>query len=362
MSRQRPQSAAVGRVSRRNSRASRALARSATSAAHHDPAPIRPTADAAADHQPPEPVTAPREDQPRTDADPLPPAQSVRIPVHELRAALDCAARGDVRNYLNGVFVHQSAGQLRIIGTDGHRMIVIGRVLAEPVAWAQTGAIIDREDLSRVLRYLATAPKPKRGYCSPAELVISFGVGHPSMTLEEDGAGALGTFRMRPIDGRFPDYEALLTQAGRVLAAEHEVGLSVGLNHRYMRAATTIADQLDARALRIFAPPYAERKADPFVITFEGSPGALMLIMPMALDPTLPAETVRQLGKSAMAASIAALKAHATRCRMLARQAKDDEREAHEAKASAFDARVARIREALRPALSAPAVEETAQA
>src|ERR1017187_1376171 len=54
-----------------------------------------------------------------TPAEVIPATQSLTVPLKFIPPALLTAAKGDIRYYLNGVFLQSVGGEIRIVGTDG---------------------------------------------------------------------------------------------------------------------------------------------------------------------------------------------------------------------------------------------------
>src|ERR1039457_2059725 len=65
-------------------------------------------------------VQAPQSPPP---AEVIPATQSLTVPLKFITSALLTAAKDDIRYYLNGVFLQSVGGEIRIVGTDGHRLI-----------------------------------------------------------------------------------------------------------------------------------------------------------------------------------------------------------------------------------------------
>lgn len=49
----------------------------------------------------------------------------VTFSITQLRAVLLCAAKGDIRYYLNGVYVESNSGTTRMCATDGHQLLAV---------------------------------------------------------------------------------------------------------------------------------------------------------------------------------------------------------------------------------------------
>jgi DNA polymerase-3 subunit beta len=103
-------------------------------------------------------------------------------------------ANQDVRYYLNGLLLDFNGNVLRAIATDGHRLAICdtdrGSALAEDRQF-----IVPRKGVLELARML-----------SDGEDEVSIGIGKNHVRLVKDGT----TFTSKLIDGRFPDYQAVI--------------------------------------------------------------------------------------------------------------------------------------------------------
>ncbi len=111
-----------------------------------------------------------------------------------LRAALECASKGDVRFYLNGVLLDAPKG--RVVSTTGH-MLFCGQIPKEDFP----AIIIPREAIESAMKLLGRK-----------------GIGRTNIEVsDDDGRFELvtlqGTVPFTPIDGRFPEYERVIPHA-----------------------------------------------------------------------------------------------------------------------------------------------------
>ena len=120
----------------------------------------------------------------------------LRIEKSQLRAALQCAAKGDIRFQLNSVCMEICAnGDMHLIGCDGQSLFA-GRITANNVRWTeepQKGGwkmIIPRAAIE-------TALVPK-GF---SELLLS---------AMPDGRYSLGDTIFAPVDGQYPDWRRVI--------------------------------------------------------------------------------------------------------------------------------------------------------
>ncbi len=103
-------------------------------------------------------------------------------------------ANQDVRYYLNGMLVDFRGGNLRTVATDGHRLAVCDH--PDNVAVSQDRQmIVPRKGVMELVRMLAE---------DKDNVALSLGRNH--VRLVKDGT----KFTSKLIDGRFPDYEAVI--------------------------------------------------------------------------------------------------------------------------------------------------------
>jgi hypothetical protein len=279
-----------------------------------------------------------------TTAAQLPEPQAVTILLSRISAALAIAPRKDVRTQLNGVYLHQVGNELRIVASDGHRMLVVSQP-TEVAGWGEAGVILPAAQLEQVMKFAG------KGQEEEETLTVSFGLGHQHATVTH----SFGQFKVRPCEGDFPPYQKIFDGIGQTIAGGDREALQAGgLNAKYVKAAGAVSAALGSDGL-FFFPGKDEATATLF--TFSGCPGALLIIMPSRMDaPALSGQVVRMIGASGMQSSIAALKAHATRNTQAAKAATTDkDRERYEAAAADFQRRIDAIVADLKPALPAPA-------
>lgn len=103
-------------------------------------------------------------------------------------------ANQDVRYYLNGLLFDFSGNQLRSVATDGHRLAVCD--LAEPVnISADRQLIVPRKGVLELSRMLSDDDN---------EVTLGIGRNHVRLVKGET------VFTSKLIDGRFPDYKAVI--------------------------------------------------------------------------------------------------------------------------------------------------------
>jgi hypothetical protein len=171
-----------------------------------------------------------------------------------LRAALLCAAKKDIRTYLQSVYLDGPRGL--IVGTDGHRMFV-GKAALPP----ELQIMIPRDLCERVLK---TASK-----LNPACFAVLLPDNRVRFAMA-DGAAVEGDL-LDPTDGKYPDYT-------RVIPATAN-GEPAVYNPDYLT---------DARdALRHYSGfkrvdiSIAYNGTSPGVVHFTGCDEAMVIIMPI---------------------------------------------------------------------------------
>ena len=126
-------------------------------------------------------------------------------------------ANQDVRYYLNGMLFDLRDGQLRLVATDGHRLAVSDHSGAVNVA-GEPQLIVPRKGVLELARMMSD---------SDDEVVLALGRNH--IRLAKSGM----RFTSKLIDGRFPEYEAVIP-----LGADKQVLVDRDLfTHALQRAA-----------------------------------------------------------------------------------------------------------------------------
>ena len=142
--------------------------------------------------------------------------ERVRVPESSLKELIErtafAMAQQDVRYYLNGLLLDLRENSLRCVATDGHRLALCE---AELPAGAQTRKqiILPRKGVLELQRLLEGGD---------AEVELEVGRSHLRMRREDV------TFTSKLIDGRFPDYDAVIP-----IGADKEVRV----NREVLRAA-----------------------------------------------------------------------------------------------------------------------------
>ncbi len=124
--------------------------------------------------------------------------EDVPIAEGDLKTLLDktafAMANQDVRYYLNGLLVDFKAGRLRTVATDGHRLAVCDYAGKANVSQDRQ-LIVPRKGVMELVRML-----------DDGSADVSLALGRNHVRLVKDGT----KFTSKLIDGRFPDYEAVI--------------------------------------------------------------------------------------------------------------------------------------------------------
>lgn len=137
--------------------------------------------------------------------------QEISLSQGALKALLEhtafAMARDDVRYYLNGILLEWSGPNLRAVATDGHRLALMDRQVAEASEALQV--ILPRKGVQELERLLADSEDPAG---------VTFTGNHVRFRLP----GV--TFTSKLIEGRFPEYRRVIPEEGeRPLHADRQV-------------------------------------------------------------------------------------------------------------------------------------------
>jgi len=206
-------------------------------------------------------ATLPAEDFPEVDREPG--RIQFRVNQGRLKRLLDqtafAMAQQDVRYYLNGMLWEISAGRLRAVATDGHRL-ALADVAVDVISEEKVQAILPRKGVQELARLL--------GDDSDAQVVI--GTNHARVE------GTDYRFTTKLVDGAYPDYERVLPRNGdRIVEGDRET-----LRQAFYRAA--ILSNEKYRGVRLgLTPgtltavannPEQERAEEEVSVTYEGDP------------------------------------------------------------------------------------------
>lgn len=141
-------------------------------------------------------TTLPASEFPANDSIEL--VEKVKLPEEALRDLMErtafAMANQDVRYYLNGMLLDLQEHSLRCVATDGHRLAMKETSLTTSVS-TRRQIIIPRKGVNELVGLL----EPGEG-----EVELEFGRNH--LRVHRGGV----TFTSKLIDGRFPDYEAVI--------------------------------------------------------------------------------------------------------------------------------------------------------
>jgi hypothetical protein len=220
---------------------------------------------------------------------------NLTISLATLRAARTHTAEGDIRSYLNGVYLDVTAG--KVVATDGHRMLVIsapGIVHARAYDKAvmppelRAGVIIPNDAIDAALKlYSGEYARGKRlgdvdvavtlrwvRELDPTRADVHI-IRQPEGTLAVPNGGAVG---FRPLDGTFPQWRRVMPAADQLGALE----LSC-TNWQYVADACdafAILRNVSKKAAGQHAVRIHTRGKSPAIIT-DGQPDAVAVVMPM---------------------------------------------------------------------------------
>jgi hypothetical protein len=272
--------------------------------------------------------------------------EAVQLPTFMLAAALFATAdKGDVREYLKGVRISgRDEATIRVEASNGHVLFQQDYPVERVPSWAKgEGIILERERLAAAIKLA--------GKDDGAALSLSFGENHPHV-LATTAPDAWVQVKVAVLVGKFPDTSKVASAAMDAYANAEAVPLmSKAISPEYVAVVGKIAGALNVASVTPFIAPGNGAS----IFTF-GLTRAILYVMPIKTDDggAMPLPAARMLG-GAMTSSIAALKAHATRARTAAAKAPKEEREALLEKVKEYDARIAKLLEAARVALPAPA-------
>ncbi len=141
-------------------------------------------------------ATLPANDFPSVDE--VEATERVTVPEAVLKELIErtafAMAQQDVRYYLNGLLFDLRGDALRTVATDGHRLALCETEL-EKASGAKRQIIVPRKGVTELQRLLESGDRE-----------IELEVGRSHVRVKRDDV----TFTSKLIDGRFPDYEAVI--------------------------------------------------------------------------------------------------------------------------------------------------------
>lgn len=192
-----------------------------------------------------------------------PGAFTLNLPQGRVRRLIErtsfAMAQQDVRYYLNGMLLEVSAGMLRAVATDGHRLAMCS-MQAEIEHDGRHQVIVPRKGILELARLLTE---------QEAEVAIVLGQHHIRATTGEF------TFTSKLVDGKFPDYERVLPRGGdklvtadRQLLREAFSRTAILSNEKYRGIRLTLA----AALLKIQANnPEQEEAEEEVAVDYQGA-------------------------------------------------------------------------------------------
>lgn len=142
-------------------------------------------------------------------------------------------AQQDVRYYLNGLLFDLRGDALRTVATDGHRLALCETDLAKP-SGSKRQIIVPRKGVTELQRLLESGDRE-----------IELEVGRSHVRVKRDDV----TFTSKLIDGRFPDYEAVIP-----IGADREVKVDRGALRASLQRAAILSNE-KYRGIRVEVSP-----------------------------------------------------------------------------------------------------------
>lgn len=163
--------------------------------------------------------------------------ERVRVPEAALKELIErtafAMAQQDVRYYLNGLLFDLRESSLRCVATDGHRLALCEAAF-EGGSQTKRQIIVPRKGVQELQRLLEGGER---------ELELEMGRGH--IRVKRDDV----TFTSKLIDGRFPDYEAVIP-----IGADREVRIERETLRASLQRAAILSNE-KYRGVRIEVSP-----------------------------------------------------------------------------------------------------------
>lgn len=233
----------------------------------------------------------------------LAPATSVLVSGSLLKAALACASTDPTRGAAHGVYLHRVGNDLRVVGIDGKRLFVGASRFSEEAdlpEWLDQGVILHAEGLKQRLSLLTVEGSLLR---------VSYASGLPRAELSDLADSAL--FRHLTVAGRYANYQHIIgANAGCFSTEDHGDFRPVGFEAGTLKGVGEIAKILGGKEDRVGV--YARDENSPAIVTFAAQPGALLYVLPIRVEVTMP-ETTAAILDPAIRGTLAAMRAHLTR-------------------------------------------------
>ena len=143
-------------------------------------------------------------------------------------------AQQDVRYYLNGLLFDLRDDTLRCVATDGHRLALCEAALDAAPAGGKRQIIVPRKGVQELQRLLEGSDR---------QLELELGKGH--IRVKRDDV----TFTSKLIDGKFPDYEAVIP-----IGADREVKVDREILRAALQRASILSNE-KYRGVRVEVAP-----------------------------------------------------------------------------------------------------------
>ena len=204
-----------------------------------------------------------------------------------LKAAATIAAKRDIRYYLNGVLVEVFEKEARLVATDGHRMMILRKLVegCTPARIIIPTAIID-----------LLKPSNKLGL-SKVDAVLHYEPNSINARLQYFDIG----IQFKAIDGKYPDYTQTMNKASMPSGA---IGTFNAMYIADFHRAVKLAFGTD----RLYSPHIWHNGEGPAGVTYRGSEEFFGVVMPMRADScnppkwTLPVQEEKKQPEEALAA------------------------------------------------------------
>lgn len=159
---------------------------------------------------------------------------TVNIPARSFAAALKCAAKCDVRFYLNSVYLDFPKG--RIVATDGHKLFA-AKIGEDQILSDMPAVIVPRELIESALKSLSKRDRDN------TDIAITVGIGE--VTTVELHARS-GMFRAPAVEAKYPDYERIFPHklSGEIAQYNPELLLACMSAMRLYTGSTTLLPQV----------------------------------------------------------------------------------------------------------------------
>lgn len=163
--------------------------------------------------------------------------ERVEVPEAALKELIErtafAMAQQDVRYYLNGLLFDLGDGRLRCVATDGHRLALCEAAL-DGEARSKRQIIVPRKGVTELQRLLEGGDR-----------VLELEMGRNHIRVSRDDV----TFTSKLIDGRFPDYEAVIP-----IGADREVRIDREVLRAALQRAAILSNE-KYRGVRIEVSP-----------------------------------------------------------------------------------------------------------